>query len=95
MTYLQLNSSEIIGQSLYFMSVAHLWFIFKDDEDMLVCFSYISEEHIYASLKSICLKHGSGERIKGQEGDEPFYAFKIPSPNVSDCYQELKRHSVP
>ncbi len=89
------TDENAIGYNLNFLDEAKLWFDFTDDRSMLVFFNFISEEHIYASLRSICAKHGAKERIKGRENDEPIYVFKIPSVSSVNCYEELKRHSVP
>ena len=89
------NDENVIGQNLNFMGEANLWFEFSKDCCMLVCFNFINEEHIYASLKSLCVKHGSENRIKGRDCDDAFYVFNIPAESAENCYQELKRQSVP
>ncbi len=89
-----LDDANVIGQNLDFMDEVNLWFMFTENNNMLVCFNFIAEEHVYGKLRSLCMKHGSGDRGKGHEKEEKFYAFEIPAKSSKDCYEELKRNSV-
>lgn len=80
-------------EAYYFFGAVNIWFDFTD-EGVMGFFNFISDLDVYIPLRQICIKHGSGERIKFFENGERIYGFKIPSESSTACYEEIKSHSL-